>query len=616
MKKLLPLLLLLLPVIGIAQVGIHELKQPGEKVVNNLDSLNTKTFDTFARKIFAYTATGKNDLPSLANFAAFDFKDKKLSFNGSGFLNNSWALSFNVAAESVNDNLGFLVSEGSLTSGTDVNLKVHHAIRKSKISFNTAEYVKVEAKRDKLVQERDAEIAGLQKNLKMASIYTEQSILKQTLTGIAIEKLKNDTIALAKAIIEKNKEIDLARSGEAKDKLYKEQQELTDSIIAVSIKLYESNEKIKKTGYELDSLIALVGILGIDTSVIDGMLSIDLASRIMSGRLFEYREDTIPRYGLLILKLLDTTKKKDAVDGQIISLLRKEKLFDRVKRSNMAPKVSDAEISKRIKEMANPAAIQEATKRQFAPGQATTMGIYNITYKTTYRDTLIRAVYSKYDSLIVDVEKMLPVNTLSITWVNLVVNGNNQSYRTYDSKLAFSDQIQKDAFFGYGFGAEINRYWFDKALKKCKYLNIGVFYKQSSNLDELSESTVTDEEDISNDNVKRKTSTAYTVYKDTIKSFSEIVPKVNFYIFKGKNLSNGFHLYSEASLRSNGDKIFDLGGGFVFGFNKKDDPKKLLNAELFITYKDLTRTLIDDLKTSNWEQFQVGVSITIPVFFK
>ncbi|MBE9461648.1 hypothetical protein ACFP1I_30500 [Dyadobacter subterraneus] len=225
-------------------------------------------------------------------------------------------------------------------------------------------------------------------------------------------------------------------------------------------------------------------------------------------------------------------------------------------------------------------------------------------------DLLIDQMQKQYEDKIYDIEMSRPIAGMHLNWLSAVLNWNRKTYRTYNNALAFDSSIVKNSFNGMTLGLQANFYTFNRPFRKSSLLTIGLLYKKNINLDDLSTSRLVDETVIINGSTSRKTSTEYNVYTDPIENFSSWNVPVDYYRFFGKDLNFGWHAYALAALRSDKKQLYDVGAGFILGLNSSG-AKRLLNIELFVTYKDIKKDVFkDDL--SGWKQLQLGVSAAIP----
>jgi hypothetical protein len=229
----------------------------------------------------------------------------------------------------------------------------------------------------------------------------------------------------------------------------------------------------------------------------------------------------------------------------------------------------------------------------------------------SYADTVASKINWEYRAKIEVVELSRPIQGMRINWLSVIGNWNRRSYRTYDAALAFQDAITKHYFDGFTVGLQLNFYTIYKPVQQARLFNIGLLAKKTNNLDDLTVTKLTDETTVVNGSQTRKSADEYNVYTDPVEIYNTIQLPVNYYNFFGKGLAYGWHVYGLADLRSTGKNVLDAGAGFIFGLNTAD-AKRLFNIELFATYKDINRTLVEDKTTSKWRQLQIGLSVAIP----
>jgi hypothetical protein len=238
------------------------------------------------------------------------------------------------------------------------------------------------------------------------------------------------------------------------------------------------------------------------------------------------------------------------------------------------------------------------------------VSVYGLPAHMTFLDTLTNLVRQQYEDTITKVMIARPVQGINISWLSVIGNWNRVAFRTYDAALPFDMGLKKNSFDGFNIGLQANFYHFNKVFQRASLLNIALLWKCTNNLTDLSTSKLTDEKTVKNGDVTRKSATEYNVYTDPVTNYNTWQLPINYYRFFGKNLNLGFHLMASADWREDKVSIYDAGAGFIFGLNNTTT-KRILNFELFLTYKDIGRKLADDDVTT-WKQMQLGFSVAVP----
>ncbi|HEY0176191.1 MAG TPA: hypothetical protein VGC08_07430, partial [Pedobacter sp.] len=235
---------------------------------------------------------------------------------------------------------------------------------------------------------------------------------------------------------------------------------------------------------------------------------------------------------------------------------------------------------------------------------------YRLTKDFSYQDTLRNQVIKEYEAKVVEAELSRPVQGLNMSWLSLISNWNRLGFRTYTPSVVYDNQLVKHNFDGYTIGLQGNFYHFSKLMQKATLFNIALLHKRTNNLSDLTSSKLVDETSVMNGSTLRKASTEYNVYTDPVEVYSTWQLPLNYYSFFGKNLNLGWHAYGLMDWRNTGKNIYDIGAGFIFGLNSAG-VKRLFNIEVFATYKDINRKLVEE-DVTRWQQLQLGVSVAIP----
>lgn len=248
----------------------------------------------------------------------------------------------------------------------------------------------------------------------------------------------------------------------------------------------------------------------------------------------------------------------------------------------------------------------DRTPRQIELSKKYGLSRFNI----SYQDTVLNKIRKEYEDKIYEIEMAMPIAGMRIHWLTAIMGWNRVAYRTYYDSLQFSSALQKLKTEGLTLGLQANFYTFYKPIRKASLFSVLLLYKKTNNLEDLTTSKLTQETVKTNGTSERKLSSNYTVYTDPIELYNTVQLSLNYYRFFSKDLKFGWHAFSSADWRSTKLNLYDIGAGFIFGFNSTG-AKRLFNIELFTLYKDITRELVDKDKTG-WKQLQLGLSIAIP----
>lgn len=224
---------------------------------------------------------------------------------------------------------------------------------------------------------------------------------------------------------------------------------------------------------------------------------------------------------------------------------------------------------------------------------------------------------SKLDDSLESLQLKLAGNLtgFKINWFNLHYKVLNNSFKTFDASLAYSDQVQKHNFVTHTLGLEFNMYNWSIDPFQTYYLLLGAEGFVTDNKSDLQQMQINEVTQYGAIPGQRSSTKQYSVY--TGKYETGIVGAhlyADYYHFLFANNIAAVHLYPEAILKANGS-LCNFGLGFLYAFKDKKDPsgKSIVNAELYVKLNDL----FDAGNSSDlfFKRNDIGLRFAFPINF-
>jgi len=200
---------------------------------------------------------------------------------------------------------------------------------------------------------------------------------------------------------------------------------------------------------------------------------------------------------------------------------------------------------------------------------------------------------------------------INISYFTVTAASSQKEYYTFDKKLAFGSQLNKQAFTTFRFGLAWNSYDANISDNRYIFYRISGAYLRDNNTDQYSTMALAQETVIKNTagDTTRKVSKTYNVYTDALTSTKKLNLSADFYYLFGKRTS-GFHLsasyYKPEKLRN----YTDLSLGYLVSLQslKKDDP--LINVEVYYKFADAYDNR--DTGIAFWQRNEIGFKVGLP----
>ena len=208
------------------------------------------------------------------------------------------------------------------------------------------------------------------------------------------------------------------------------------------------------------------------------------------------------------------------------------------------------------------------------------------------------------------------ITGFSFGWFNLVYKVNSQSFRLFDTSVAFKDQVKKDNYVSHKAGVEYNYYNWSTHAGKSWFLSIGAALEVNNNLTSLTKTELNETTNYTTNPGQRASTKKYNVYTGVYqKELLGISFYTDFYKFIFDNNNAAFHLYPQLKLQKNEKPVYSFGLGFMVAFKDQKDEKSksIVNAELYANFLDLTNTASSDKKLL--ERNDIGLRLAFPIKF-
>lgn len=156
-----------------------------------------------------------------------------------------------------------------------------------------------------------------------------------------------------------------------------------------------------------------------------------------------------------------------------------------------------------------------------------------------------------------------------------------------------------------------------KTLEKPTLFNSGISFRSVNNLSSLTHKKIIQTNTIHKDDKTELTTTdTYNFFQGDYKSkMSELFLFLHYYNYFDKNSSIAFHIFPRYTISEYDKPVFDLDIGLLISLKDKDKVKSFINAEIFYSLEDITKTRSKSDKNLI-ERGVIGLRFTLPFNIK
>lgn len=234
-------------------------------------------------------------------------------------------------------------------------------------------------------------------------------------------------------------------------------------------------------------------------------------------------------------------------------------------------------------------------------------------YKDSLRVALKQLAVEKKD-LSKKAMDAFEVTGFNINWFSISYKINSKSFKLYDSKLAFDDQVQKKQYVSHQVKLEWNLYKWSSTAFESHYLQLGAGFSIDDNKDKLTETELNDKITSASGAVERSITDKYKVYTgDYAKDLLKLRLSADYYYFLFENNIAAFHIFPDAAYQKDEKPVYNAGIGFMYSFKSEKDEKTNINAELYYQATDLFNSAGDTKKLQ--ERNEAGLRFSFPISF-
>lgn len=232
--------------------------------------------------------------------------------------------------------------------------------------------------------------------------------------------------------------------------------------------------------------------------------------------------------------------------------------------------------------------------------------------KYNYRMKIKNDIKENYDKNVLKLEKNLKIPSINIFWITPIGGISDQSFKSYDSKALFDNQIKTNSLISYNYGLDFNWFRRDSSFRQCIFINAGGQYKFTNNLTDLTSFVINQQTLISNNNINRTLKKDYTVYADSlVKKYYAVYVYINYIEFFGKRQTNAIHINPTCEYRNTAEDVYSGLIGYIHSFNNSKSGKGILNTEIYVKFNDISNALKSDDVFE--KRIQIGVSFALPI---
>ncbi len=235
-----------------------------------------------------------------------------------------------------------------------------------------------------------------------------------------------------------------------------------------------------------------------------------------------------------------------------------------------------------------------------------------------YTDTLARfaEIKKQYAKERKAAELDINITGYSMNWWSVGYKVANKTFSRIDPAVPADKQITKENYTAHYIVLEWNKMKWSNQPGESHYLQFGADGFLNDNKDQLKRLEITETNEFSPAPSSRTTTKKYFAYQGTYaKELLGVRLHIDYYKFLFKDNLCAFHFYPDAVFMSKSEPLYNIGIGFMYSFKDKKDEKEkaLINAELYLTLKDLGNA--KNLDKSALERNEVGIRFGLPLKF-